>query len=317
MVTVSNADRVVFPEVGKTKGDVVAYYERIAPRALPHLIERPLSIRRYPKGLTGPGFFQKNVPAHYPESIERVGVPRSREASKKHRDARNAEQNLTMYPLVHSAEQLAYLANQGAIELHVPTSRAPDLSHPDRLVIDLDPPAHAFDQVRRAAELMRNALADYELAAIPVATGSKGYHVVVPIARSVDAETLALTAQKFATLQAAEHGSELTTIYRIALRAGRVFVDWLRNNPISSVVAPYSLRATARASVATPLRWDELDTTDPNAFHIDDLERLLDRPDPLAELAATPSDPLPFVRGVEAAFERSGLVLETFDRFRS
>jgi bifunctional non-homologous end joining protein LigD len=317
MVTVSNVDRVVFPEVGKTKGDVVAYYERIAPRALPHLIERPLSIRRYPKGLAGPGFFQKNVPAHYPDSIGRVAVPRSREASKKHRDGRNAEQDVTIYPLVRDAEQLAYLANQGAIELHVPTSRAPDLNRPDRLVIDLDPPAHAFEQARRAAQLVRDALAAYELSAVPVATGSKGYHIVAPIERNVAAETLALSAQKFATLLAAEHASELTTTYRIALRAGRVFVDWLRNNRISSVVAAYSLRATAGASVATPIGWDEIATTDPDAFHIDDWQRLLDRPDPLAELAVTASDPLPFVRAVEAAFERSGLVLEVFDRFRS
>src|SRR5262249_14923386 len=137
---VSNADRVVFPDVGRTKGDVVAYYERIAPRALPHLVGRPLSIKRYPKGISEPGFFQKNVPAHYPASMERFEVPRSKAATKKH--APDAKE-VTTYPVVRRAEELAYLANQGAIELHVPSARVPDLWRPDRVIVDLDPPAGA------------------------------------------------------------------------------------------------------------------------------------------------------------------------------
>src|SRR6266567_2304966 len=114
MLEVSHPDRVVFPEVGRTKGDVVAYYGRIAGRALPHLARRPLSIRRYPKGVAAPGFFQKNVPAHYPPSIERFEVPRR-------------DHKVTLYPIVVEPEHLAYLANQGAIELHVPPGRVPEL----------------------------------------------------------------------------------------------------------------------------------------------------------------------------------------------
>src|SRR3954470_17734433 len=115
MIQVSNADRIVFPEAAKTKGDVVDYYTRIAPRLLPHVIERPLSIRRYPKGLAGPGFFQKNVPAHYPESIARFEVPRSKTAAKKHPRKGAKEQDVTVYPVLREPGQLAYLANQGAI----------------------------------------------------------------------------------------------------------------------------------------------------------------------------------------------------------
>src|SRR4051812_45455318 len=122
VIEVSNADRMVFPEVKKTKGDVVAYYDRIAERALPHVLGRPLSMKRYPKGLAGPGFFQKNVPDHYPASIERVGIPRSKEATKKHRGKGTQEKDETVYPVLTSADQFAYVANQGAIELHVPTS---------------------------------------------------------------------------------------------------------------------------------------------------------------------------------------------------
>lgn len=318
MLDVSNATRVVFPEVGRTKGDVVAYYDRIAAHALPHIVDRPLSIRRFPQGLAAPGFFQKNVPAHYPPSIARFEIPRSAAAAKKHpRKASAEDRDVTIYPLVRDPDHLAYLANQGAIELHVPTARVSDLHRPDRFVLDLDPPSGATSLVRRAAHIARAALADFGVDTVPIATGSKGYHVVATLRPSVFGEALAVTAQKLAALLAAKHPEELTIAYRIALRGERVFVDWLRNLPHATVVAPYSLRARPRATVATPLAWDELDAMPPDAFGIDDVERLLDRPDSLAELAKSPSDGDAFVAKVDAAFERSGIVLETFDRFRS
>ena len=136
MADVSNPDRIVFPEIGRTKRDVVAYYERIASRALSHVSGRPLSIRRYPKGLGSPGFFQKNVPAHYPESIERFAVPRSRAASKKHPSKGGKDQDFTVYPVVSQPEHLAYLANQGAIELLAGLASAP--SDTERFVAAVD-----------------------------------------------------------------------------------------------------------------------------------------------------------------------------------
>jgi bifunctional non-homologous end joining protein LigD len=318
MVQVSNADRIVFPEVGRTKGDVVGYYERIAPRLLPHVVGRPLSIRRYPKGLAGPGFFQKNVPAHYPESIGRFAVPRSAAASKKHpRRGAAAAPDVTVYPVVQEAEHLAYLANQGAIELHVPTSRVSNGFRPDRIVIDLDPPEGALAAVRRAAKLVRDALDALGLTTIPMATGSKGYHLVAAITPRVEGETIAVATQKLAALLATDHPEELTIAFRTALRGGRVFIDWMRNNPGATVVTPYSVRARPRASVAAPLHWEELDQHAPDAFTMDDVDRLRERPDPLADLAASEQDAERFVSSVDAAFERSGLVLETFDRFRS
>jgi bifunctional non-homologous end joining protein LigD len=321
MVEVTNADRIVFPEVGRTKGDVVAYHERLGPRILTHVAERPLSLRRFPKGLAAPGFFQKNVPPHYPASIARFAVPRSRAASKRHarKGGGEEERDVTLYPIVSDPEHLAYLANQGVIELHVPTARAPELHRPDRLVVDLDPPPGALALVRRAALLVRDALADRGLPTVPVATGSKGYHVVAAVrpSASVDAGTLGIKMQKLAMLLAAAHPDELTTVFRVKLRGERVFVDWLRNFPSATVVAPFSLRARPRATVATPLAWAELETTEPDAFTIDDGDRLLERPDTLAELAAAPADVEAFVAGVDADFARSGMVVETFDRFRS
>ena len=317
MIAVSNADRVVFPEIGRTKGDVVSYYERIAARALPHLTDRPLSMRRYPKGLAAPGFFQKNVPAHYPDSIRRVAIPRSQTAAKKHPRKEEGAPDVTVYPLVSEPLHLPYLANQGAIELHVPTARVPDLLRPDRIVVDLDPPSGALDLVRRAAHIVRDALGEFGLVTVPLATGSKGYHVVSAIRASASLDTIALTLYKLAALLAAKHPEELTIAFRIAQRKRRVFVDWLRNYPSATVVAPYSLRARPRATVAVPLAWNEVETTAPDAFGIDDLDRLLDRPDPLIELAKGPCDVAPFIAAVDAAFDRSGLVLEPFDRFRS
>jgi bifunctional non-homologous end joining protein LigD len=300
--------------VGRTKGDVVRFYERIAPRLLPHVVGRPLSIRRYPKGLAGPGFFQKNVPEHYPASIERFAIPR---APQKRKAKGKGDSDVTLYPLVHDAEHLAYLANQGAIELHVPTARVNENMRPDRLVVDLDPPEGAVDLVRRAAVVVRETLAELGLPTIPVATGSKGYHVVAAITPAVDSFEIATTLQKLAALLAHDHPELLTTTFRVASRGRRVFVDWLRNNPGATVVAPYSLRARPRATVATPLAWDELDATAPDAFSIDDVDQLLERPDTLAEIAASPSDPGPFRARVEERFEASGIELETFDRFRS
>jgi bifunctional non-homologous end joining protein LigD len=317
MIEVSHADRVVFPEVGKTKGDLVAYYERIASRMLPHLLERPLSIKRYPKGLAAPGFFQKNVPAHYPDSIARFPVPRSAEAAKRHprKSAKAPPADVTLYPVLREAEHVPYVANQGAIELHVPTARIEDLFRPDRLVIDLDPPAGGVAAARRAAKLVRDKLAELGLRSAPMATGSKGYHVVAALLPKAGSDAAAAATQKLAALLSAAHPDVLTIAFRIANRGDKVFVDWLRNNPMATVVAPYSVRARPRASVAAPLAWDELDTTAPDAFTIDDAARLLDRSDTLADLA--PSDPLQFVAAVDAEFERSGIVLETFDRFRS
>ena len=315
MLTVSNADRVVFPDIGRTKGDVVAYYERIAARALPHLLERPLSLRRYPKGLAAPGFFQKNVPAHYPGSIARFAVPRSREATKKHKDPDARAKDVTIFPVVSELEHLPYLANQGAIELHVPTAKVSHLHRPDRVVIDLDPPPGETKLVRRAAQITRGALADYGLPTVPIATGSKGYHVVAAIEPNVDGDVLARATQKLAALLVGKHPDVFTTVFRVALRGERVFVDWLRNNGGATVVAPYSLRARPRATVATPLGWDELETTDPDAFTLDDVDKLLGRPDTLAALQ--PVDARPFVSAVDEAFSRAGLVLDTFDRFRS
>ena len=261
------------------------------------------------KGLAAPGFFQKNVPPHYPESIARFSVPR--QPTKTRREA------VTVYPLLSELEHLPYLANQGAIELHVPMARAPAAYRPDRLVIDLDPPPGGVVRARRAASIVRDALAELGLPSAPMATGSKGYHVVCALSPTVSGDVVAGAAHKLATLLTARHGDDLTLAFRVANRGERVFVDWMRNMPLATVIAPWSLRARPRATVATPLSWAEVETTAPDAFSIADVDRLLDRADTLAELERSPANAELFVSRVDAAFETSGLVLQKFDRFRS
>lgn len=296
-VVVTHPDRVVFPETGHTKGAVCAYYERMAPRILPHVAGRALTLRRFPRGVGAPGFFQKNVPPHYPPSIERFTVPR-----------RDGE---TVFPVVREAEHLVFLANQGVIELHVPTDRVDQPFHPDRFVIDLDPPEGAFALVRCAAERVVERLGAWGLPTVLVATGSKGYHVVAPIVRGVESHELAEAGQKIGLLLEQADPDTFTNAFKVAKRGGKVFVDWMRNFPMATVVAPFSLRARARPTVAAPIRPAELGAVAPDAFDLDSVPAA----DPLA--AAPAADPAPFLAAVEEAFAASGLPLAPFDRFRS
>lgn len=310
---VSNADRVVFPALGKTKGDVVDYYERLAERVLVHVRDRPLSMKRYPKGLAERGFFQKNVPAHYPPSIGRFAVPRSEGGSKGHRDPAARERRETVYPVLTLPEHVPYAANQGAIELHVPTAEVDAGFRPDRVVLDLDPPVGAVELVRRVARLAREVMHAHGLEPALVATGSKGYHLVAAIEPPEDLFAIGRATHQLAGLLVAAQPELATLEFKIADRGERVYVDWMRNHPLATVVVPYSLRARPSANVATPIGWEELDVLPPDAFAINDVARLLDRPDTVADLRTTSGDA--FAASVARAFEARGLELQTFDRF--
>ncbi len=300
---VSNADRIVYPRDGITKGDVVAYYASVAPAMLEHIAGRPLTLQRFPKGIGEKGFMQKNAPDHFPETIERVEVP-SRERT-------------TTYPIVHRAEDIPYLANQGTITFHVWTSRLPELGHPDRIVFDLDPPEGQAGAARRAAGLVRELLDDVGLPSVPMATGSKGFHVVAAVAPHIRTERIAAASQGAATWLARRHPETLTDEFRIDNRRDRVFVDWLRNRPGQTGVAPWSLRPRDGAPVAVPVTWDELAVTEPDAFKLEAIGERLATGDPLARLAATPTEPEPPIAALEEMLAADGIEPTTFDRFRS
>lgn len=299
---VSNADRVVFPDEGFTKGDVVAYYDSVADIMLPFLTDRALTVERYPKGTAEKGFMQKNAPDHFgSDLIDRHEVLKE-------------DGGTTVYPVVRDVEAIAEFANLGVITFHVPPSTVSDEDHPDWAIWDLDPPSGAFDIVRQAASQMREVLESFGVSTVLMTSGSNGYHLRTRLDPVTDAGTVSDVARGTAALAAAAHPDDLTLAFRKKERGDRVFVDWLRNSPYSTSVVPWSLRARSGAPVAVPISWDELDTIDPNGVKLADIESRFDE-DPWASLETHDFSEL--APTVEKALEEADIELEPFDRFRS
>jgi len=300
-VEVSNADRIVFPDDGITKGDVVAHYERVADRMLPFIEERALSVERFPRGIGSQGFMQKNVPDHASEDlIGRYEVPKEGGGT-------------TVYPVVDSAEGIAFFANLGVITFHVPPVRIEDETHPDWAIWDLDPPPDRVDLVRPAAEAMRSVLVGFGIPTLLMASGSKGYHLRTRVVPTLDIDTVGVIARGTAALASAAHDDLMTLAFRKADRGDRVFVDWMRNTPRSTSVVPWSLRPRAGAPVAVPLDWEELGSVAPDQVGLGDIEGRLGA-DPWAD--AEPVDLSPAAEQVQQSLEEAGIELEPFDRFR-
>jgi len=243
-VETSNEDKMLFPDSGLTKGDLIDYYRRIADTMLPHLADRTLSLQRFPDGLGSGGFYQKQAGDYFPDWIERVKVKKE------------GGQNTQV--VIANAATLVYLANQAMITPHVWLSRSDRLRYPDRLVFDLDPPTDDFAPVRDAAEAMLSLLDDLGLPTFVQTTGSRGVHLVVPLDRSEDFDTVREFAKQAADRVADESSDRFTTAIRKEKRSGKLFIDVNRNAYGQTFVAPYAVRAREGAPVATPLRRDEL-----------------------------------------------------------
>ena len=299
---VSNADRVVFPADGITKGEVVAYYEWIGEKMLPFIEGRALSVERFPRGIGGQGFMQKNVPDHAPEDlIRRYTVPKEGGGT-------------TTYPIVDSTEGIAFFANLGVITFHVPPSRVEDEMRPDWVIWDLDPPSGSVDLVRHAADEMRAVLEHYGITTVLLTSGSKGYHLRAPIAPTLDFEATVTIARGTAALAAQANEDLMTLAFRKADRGERVFVDWMRNTPRSTSVVPWSLRPRDGAPIATPIAWSELDQIAPDQIRLRNVaERARKRPWSRMRMV----DLAPVTEQVESDLASAGIVLEHFDRFRS
>ncbi len=297
---VTNPDRLVFPEDGITKGHVVAYYANVTDRLLPYIRRRPLTVERFPRGVGSEGFMQKNAPEHYPTGlIGRHEVPRS-------------DGSVTLYPVVDSAEGIAYLANLNAITFHVPTVTVDADARPDWAIWDLDPPPGRLDLAREAAARMRTLLEELSMPTLLMASGSQGYHLRAPLQPALTAGGAQRLTRGAAVLGAARHGDLLTVAFHKAERGDRVFVDWLRNTPHATTVAPWSLRPRRGAPVAAPLRWEDLWSVEPDQVGLADIE---DVTDPWREQPTI--DPTPAAGIVDALLAEAGLELEPFDRFRS
>ncbi len=244
-VETSNLDKVFFPEAGVTKGDVLDHYERVAEVMLPQVAGRPLILQRFPDGIEGQGFFQKNTPSHTPDWIERVELS-------------TAEGGTTTYSVVEDAAGLVFMANQGTVVFHTLLSEAAAPDRPVEVVFDLDPASDDLDPVRDAAREVRAVLEDLGLAPRVKSSGSRGLHVVVDVAEDdgdFDFDLTRTFARRVAEL-VSERGP-FTVEQRKAKREGRLFLDVGRNGPASHVAAPYTLRPLSEAPVAVPLDWDE------------------------------------------------------------
>lgn len=249
-VELSNQQKVYFPEAGLTKGDLVDYYRRIAPTMLPHLQDRPLSMQRFPEGISTPGFYQKEVPEYFPSWIRRAAVLVEEEGQEQPQ------------VVCDNAATLVYLANQGCITPHLWLSRAGNLRRPDKLIFDLDPPGGDFQVVRSAALALRELLSELELPSFLMTTGSKGLHVALPLDGRAGYEATRQFARDVAEVLVARHPERYTLELRKNAREGRLLLDYLRNAYAATSVAPYAVRARAGAPVATPLDWDELGNRD-------------------------------------------------------
>jgi len=248
-VEVDRLDKVLYPEAGITKRDVIEYYEAVAEDLLRHVDHRPLTLQRFPDGIGKDGFYQKQVPDHVPDWVERVSVPLADGGSQEQMVAGNAA-------------TLVYLADQATLTLHPWLSRAPELERPDTLIFDLDPPDPGdFGAVRETGLRLKEVLDALGLQAFVMTTGSSGAHVRVPLRRGPDFDAVRGFARRIAEHLADRFPDRVTTAARKAKRGERLYLDVGRNARGQTAVAPYSLRARPGAPVATPLTWDEFRRT--------------------------------------------------------
>jgi bifunctional non-homologous end joining protein LigD len=267
----------MFPDDGITKGELAAYYEAVAPYMLPHLRGRPITMERYHRGIAERGFFQKDVTKGFPEWLERVEVPK--------------KGGTVHHPLAGDVNALVWLANQNAVTLHVWTSRVPDLFHPDVCVFDLDPPADNAAAVRTAALELRDLLEEIGLRSWVKTSGSKGFHIAVPLDCQADFGEVETFAQEAGRLLVSRHPSQLTQAFSKADRGGRILVDTGRNGYSATFAAAYAVRAKPGAPVSAPCTWEEMEhgAVAPRTFTLRTMQARIEAVgDPWADMTAHP-----------------------------
>jgi bifunctional non-homologous end joining protein LigD len=251
---ITHPDKVLFPDDGITKGELAAYYEAIAPLMLPHICGRPVTMERYHRGIGEKGFFQKDVSKGFPEWLERVEVEK--------------KGGTVHHPIVCDTRSLLWLANQNCITPHVWPSRAPNLYQPDVCVFDLDPARDEPDILRAVALALRDLLKEIGLASWPKTSGSKGFHIVVPLDRTARFDVVSAFAHAVGAILVARDPTHLTQEFSKADRGGRILVDTGRNAYSATFAAAYAVRARAGAPVSAPCTWEEIEriSAAPRAF---------------------------------------------------
>lgn len=262
---ITHPDKVLFPDDGITKGELAAYYEAVAPFMLRHIKNRPITMERYPAGIGTEGFMQKDVSKGFPEWLKRVEVPK-KDGTVKH-------------PLVTDVRSLLWLANQNCITPHVWTSRAPKVYEPDICVFDLDPAADEPDRLRNAALRLRDVLAELGLPSWIKTSGSKGFHIAVPLDAKVGFGDVSRFAYGVARLLIQRDPENLTLEFSKADRAGRILVDIGRNGYSATFAAAYAVRAKAGAPVSAPCTWEEVEAGDvkPTTFKLQTMAERIEK----------------------------------------
>ncbi len=259
---ITHPEKVLFPDDGISKGELAAYYEAVAPVMLPHLRGRPITMERYPTGIGRTGFWQKDVSKGFPDWLERVEVPK--------------KGGLVHHPIVTDLQSLLWTVNQNTITHHVWSSRVPDLKHPDVCVFDLDPSTDDVGSVRAAAIGLRDLLEELALPSWVKTTGSKSFHIVVPLDGKAAMGQAARFAGAVGRLFVSLAPDALTQEFNKVDRRGRIYVDTGRNGYHSTFAAAYTVRARRGAPVSTPCSWDEIERgeVEPATFTI---RNVLDR----------------------------------------
>lgn len=247
-VTLTNLQKVFWPDDGITKGDLLRYYAAVAPVLLPHLRDRAMVMKRYPNGIAGHFFFMKRAPQTRPDWIEVCSIEHD-------------SGNIIDFPMIQDQAALLWVVNLGCIDLNQWYARCDDVQRPDYLHFDLDPvPGANFDKVRETALLVRDGLKSLGMKSYPKTTGSKGIHVYVPIVRGPTQKQVWTFAKQFANQLAALQPKLITAEYRIAKRPkGRVLVDYNQNAWGRTLASAYSVRPKPRATVSAPVTWEEVE----------------------------------------------------------
>lgn len=282
----TNLDKVLYPRTGTTKGEVLHYYAQVAPTLLAHLADRAVTRIRWPHGVEGSSFFEKNVPQGTPSWIRTVSVPTTgSRGSSRHGDT-------IVFPLVDDLATLTWLVNLASLELHVHQWQVGRNGRPrqaDRLVVDLDPGEGAgLPDCARIALLVREKLAERDLEARPVTSGSKGLHLYAALPRRMPSEESTALAKEVAEELQAEHPRAVTATMTKARRTGKVFLDWSQNAASKTTITPYSLRGRDKPLVATPVSWEEVEAgaEDDEALEQLRMEEVLERVADLGDLFA-------------------------------
>ena len=267
-VRITHADRPVFPEQNLTKLDLARHYERVAPRMLPYIKDRPLALQAYPDGIGAEGFFMKAVPKYFPEWVKRATM-------------RKKGGTIT-HVLAQDAPTLVYLAGQNVVTVHTWLSRADKPYQPDRLTLDFDPSGGGFGEVRAAARAAGERMRDLGLTPYAMTTGSRGVHVLCPLRRGPGFPEVHAFARALAEEMVADDPRHLTLEWRKADRGERIYVDVNRIAYAQHAVAPYAVRARPGAPVAVPLHWEELSDQRlrPNRWTIKNISGRLEDGDP-------------------------------------